>query len=294
MKFITIATIITATVGVSVAQPHKHHHHAHKRGDNVVTVYELNGKVISAEEVQQGIANGSLVFENGSDQLQSAPAPAAPAVAPAAKAQVEDVKVAAKPKKHKAQKPPTIPNAAPPAPKASPPELNLPSGSVSDGADSFSMSATGLNAVFPDGKLSCSDFPSKYGALAIPWMNLGGWSGIQAPGSHAGGVIDNIMTKTSGGSCSEGDYCSYACPPGYQKSQWPSSQGATGQSVGGLLCQGGKLHLTNPGLSKSICIKGAEQVNVQVKNTMSQVASVCRTDYPGKIMNLATHDAVLT
>ena len=271
MKFITIATIITATVGVSVAQPHKHHHHQHKRGENVVTVYELNGEVISAEEVQRGIANGSLVFDNGSGQLQSAPA------TPAANVKVDDVQVKARPKKPAAPKAPKNPE---PAPK-----LNVPAASVSDvsdGNDSFSMSASGLDSTFPDGELDCSDFPSKYGALAIPWMNLGGWSGIQAPGSHAGGLIDNIMTKISGDRCSEGDYCSYACPPGYQKSQWPTSQGATGQSIGGLLCQGGKLHLTNPGLSKSICMKGAEQVKVQVKNTMSQVASVCRTDYPGK------------
>jgi hypothetical protein len=58
-------------------------------------------------------------------------------------------------------------------------------------------------------------------------------------------------------------------------------QGATGQSIGGLLCQNGKLHLTNAGLSSNLCIPGAQEVTVLVQNTMNQQAAVCRTDYPG-------------
>jgi len=73
--------------------------------------------------------------------------------------------------------------------------------------------------------------------------------------------------------------CSYACPPGWQKSQWPSEQGSTGQSVGGISCSGGMLHLTNSALSDSLCIQGAG--SVQATNNAGSVVSICRTDYPG-------------
>jgi len=73
--------------------------------------------------------------------------------------------------------------------------------------------------------------------------------------------------------------CSYACPAGYQKSQWPTSQGSTGQSVGGIQCSNGKLHLTNPSLSSSLCIAGAG--GVQAQNNAGGVVAICRTDYPG-------------
>jgi hypothetical protein len=39
--------------------------------------------------------------------------------------------------------------------------------------------------------------------------------------------------------------------------------------------------LTNPGLSSNLCIKGTDQINVQVKNTLGKNVAVCRTDYPG-------------
>ena len=75
--------------------------------------------------------------------------------------------------------------------------------------------------------------------------------------------------------------CSYACPPGYQKSQWPAEQGSTGQSVGGLFCnENNKLVKTNPDLSKTLCIKGTGAV--KVVNKLSTNAAFCRTDYPGK------------
>ena len=101
---------------------------------------------------------------------------------------------------------------------------------------------------------------------------------MQQPGSPVGGMIDNIVTNAGSG-CTEGAYCSYACPPGWQKAQWPSTQGATGQSVGGLLCQGGMLQLTNAGLSSSLCMQGVGGVNAE--NNAGQVVSICRTDYPG-------------
>ena len=114
--------------------------------------------------------------------------------------------------------------------------------------------------------------------MAIDYLNLGGWIGLQAV-TISGNSVSNIVTGTAGQTCTEGMMCSYACPPGWQKTQWPSTQGATGQSVGGLSCTGGMLHLTNPGLSNSLCMQGTG--GVQAQNNAGSVVSICRTDYPG-------------
>jgi hypothetical protein len=145
-------------------------------------------------------------------------------------------------------------------------------------SSSSSSGATGIDVDFPDGELDCSTFPSEYGAVSLDYLGLGGWSGIQYV-SLVDQVISDIVTAVTGDTCTSGAMCSYACPAGYQKSQWPSTQGATGQSVGGLECKNGKLYLTNSGLSKKICIPGTGGVNV--RNELSQHVAVCRTDYPG-------------
>ena len=150
-------------------------------------------------------------------------------------------------------------------------------------AQSYSSSGStsggqGLDTEFPSGQFDCSEFPSAYGAIEIPWLDIGGWSGVQNI-EISGNYVVSMSTEVAGGSCKEGAMCSYACPPGYQKSQWPSTQGSTGQSVGGLSCSGGKLHLTNPDLSQNLCITGVGNVNVQ--NTLSTNVAICRTDYPG-------------
>ena len=138
----------------------------------------------------------------------------------------------------------------------------------------------GLELEFPDGTIDCSVFPFEYGPIEVEWANLGGWAGIQYV-TVEGDSVTNIVTAVPGGKgCIPGAMCSYACPPGLQKSQWPSEQGSTGQSVGGIQCNSaGKLALTNPGLSKSLCIKGTGATNVQ--NKLSNNAAICRTDYPG-------------
>ena len=138
----------------------------------------------------------------------------------------------------------------------------------------------GLELEFPDGTIDCSVFPSEYGPIEVEWANLGGWAGIQYI-TVEGDSVTNIVTAVPGGKgCIPGAMCSYACPPGFQKSQWPSAQGSTGQSVGGIQCNSaGKLALTNPGLSKSLCMKGTGATNVQ--NKLSNNAAICRTDYPG-------------
>ena len=250
--------LLGAAISCVAAVPHNHIHHQHlhyheKRVPDATdvavapgpthVVYVLNGEPISKSEVNEGIKNGTLVWASGEPGSEPVPVPSTPESAPSS----------------------SSPESAP---------------SDSSSGDGFSGSADGVDSEFPDGQLDCSHFPSDYGAVALDYLGLGGWSGIQAPGSSSGG-FDNIKTGTSGSGCTDGSYCSYACPAGYQKSQWPSTQGATGQSVGGILCEGGKLKLTNSGMSKSLCMKGAGQVNVQVNNQLGQSVSVCRTDYPG-------------
>jgi len=160
---------------------------------------------------------------------------------------------------------------------SSPTSSSAPTSQASS-APSYSSGGSGVTSAFPDGQLDCSTFPSEYGAVALDYLGLGGWSGLQAV-TIAGGSVNHIVTGVSGQSCVEGMMCSYACPPGYQKSQWPSTQGATGQSVGGISCSGGKLHLTNSALSSSLCMPGVG--GVDATNDASSVVSICRTDYPG-------------
>lgn len=133
-------------------------------------------------------------------------------------------------------------------------------------------SSTGTDREFPDGTISCDQFPSDYGALALPWHIPAGWSGLQ----YNGGNID------AEGVCKEGAYCSYACPAGYSKAQWPADQPASGESIGGLLCKNGKLTLTRPDF-KYLCEAGAP--GISVKNELSDLVSVCRTDYPGELFS---------
>ena len=125
------------------------------------------------------------------------------------------------------------------------------------------------SAAFPDGTIDCSTFPSdQQGVISTDYLGFGGWSGIQYPGNGAG----------SGTTCTEGAYCSYACQPGMSKTQWPSTQPTDGESRGGLLCQNGKLHLTNPA-SPYLCEWGLEAS--YVVNTLGESVAICRTDYPG-------------
>ncbi len=180
---------------------------------------------------------------------------------------------------------------------ATPPsQFAVPATSSSEASFSQATSTPGgqgLGAEFPDGEIDCTTFPSDYGPIEVGWANLGGWSGIQYV-TIEGDTVTEIVTGVPGGDgCKPGAMCSYACPPGYQKSQWPSTQGSTGQSVGGLSCNpNGKLTLTNPGLSKTLCIQGTGAVIVQ--NKLSNNAAICRTDYPGLSIDVLLYYPRLT
>lgn len=283
--------LLSAAVAVSAAQPHGHHQHQHihkaRNADaapDYVTVpgplevvYVLNGQTVSESEVQQGIKNGSLVFANDGQLTSKAPPSYNP---PKTSASSSTSTSSSTTKETKPTPMPYNPVSSAAAAVHSAVSNIIPSYGGGSGGG-WGSDATGVDADFPDGELDCSTFPSKYGAVAVDWAGLGGWTGVQKPGSSAAGGYSNIMTVTSGGSCTEGSYCSYACPPGYQKSQWPTTQGSTGQSVGGLKCSGGKLHLTNPSMCASLCMKGSEKVQILVQNKMTKNVAVCRTDYPG-------------
>lgn len=119
---------------------------------------------------------------------------------------------------------------------------------------------------FQDGTIDCTSFPSQYqGVVDLSYLGSGGYTGIQ-------------LNDGSPSACQEGALCSYACQPGMLKSQWPTSQPADGQSRGGLLCQGGKLYLSDS--SKPYpCIWG--QASAFVQSSLSQGVAICQTDYPG-------------
>ena len=270
MKQSTVLGLVVAIFTTFQAYAHAHGHahghahknlHAHERKallerdlvekDTVVdhitvTVLEcwLGNEPISEFDCNQGIANGTLVWASDGEVEPAGSSTIAVTIQSSA--------------------------AATSAAAASP---------------SAAASGSGLSSTFPDGEIPCSSFPASYGAVALPWIGLGGWAGVQQPGSSSSSGFSDIMGVTpsqcnNGVCCLEGAYCSYACPPGSQKFQWPSEQGGSGQSVGGVLCQGGKLYKTNPAV-QTLCGPGTTVVNVQVQNKLSQNVAICRTDYPG-------------
>lgn len=282
-----------------------------------VVAFVLNGKIVGQNEVCEGIDHGTLKWEdpsNGPSECSLSSSgniekpTAAPIAAdvmpsqPSAAAQQEDdvnastiqssqapepsIKQASSTPSESSEASPATPNLATSSDSApfvtstaetSPPETS--SSQASPQANS-TVGGQGLDREFPDGEIDCSTFPSEYGPIEVEWANLGGWSGIQYV-TVEGETVTHIVTAVPGGKgCIPGAMCSYACPAGYQKSQWPSTQGSTGQSVGGIQCNAnGKLSLTNPSLSKTLCIKGTGAITVQ--NKLSSNAAICRTDYPG-------------
>jgi hypothetical protein len=286
MKFSnTVAAL--ATAGLATAHGHGHAHH-HKRATETETVntgpveYSFvvldpskSGapEAISINEACQGLADHKFEWldtavaaacsssSTATPTSTSTPAPTS-TIAPAI---LQETLAAITPSSSSSTVEPTSSTSSATA------------AATSSSSSSSSSGATGLTAEFPDGEIDCGSFPSEYGAVALDYLGLGGYSGIQYV-TLVDDLVSDIVTAVTGDECHSGAMCSYACPPGYQKSQWPDTQGATGQSVGGLECKGGKLYLTNPG-HKQLCIEGVG--GVHVKNQMSSDVAVCRTDYPG-------------
>jgi len=313
---ITALALTAATAGLALAQPHHQHRHFHEQKREVTVTenvpgptayaYVLDGQEISVDQVCEGIDSHELKWADGTapsgicSTTSAAPTSTTTTTSSTTTTTTTPTTTTTTTSTTTTTTtttPSTTTTTTTAATSSSAPaeffevSSSTPSSSSSSEAassssvassksssSSFSSGGTGISASFPDGELDCSTFPSDYGAVAVDYLGLGGWSGLQDI-TVAGGAVTNIVTGVSGDSCKEGMMCSYACPPGYQKSQWPSTQGATGQSVGGISCSGGKLHLTNPSLSTSLCISGVG--GVQATNNAGSVVSICRTDYPG-------------
>ncbi|KAF6844452.1 sun domain-containing protein [Colletotrichum musicola] len=292
-SIVSLAVAASLAAGV-VAQPHNHRHRhvkkdvassVEKREPDVVvvyeagptvTAYEIGGKPISPEEAQQGIENGLFVVVGETTPTSTPLPPASTSKAPkpttSKDAQFFEAKVA----KTTSTTPTPTPTPTPSSSSQAPPATSASSGG------SGGSGATGVDADFPSGELDCSVFPSDYGAVAVDYLGTGGWTGIQrTPNYNVGdSSISFIETAVSSdGGCTNNSFCSYACPVGYQKTQWPAAQGSTKQSIGGIYCNSkGKLELTRKGKNK-LCEQGAG--GVVVKNDLDKQSCVCRTDYPG-------------
>ena len=274
MKYIGVALLGAVTLAVAELHGHNHNHahlHAAKRGSPVEareavtkviegaveTVYVLDGKDIPFAQVQEGLKDGKYVVVPDATTSTTQTTTKTPQ-------QFFQKTTTAAPTTTTTPKPKPTTASAAPAPPASNP------------------AAGNVNAQFPSGQVPCSQFPSEYGAVPVPWMGLGGWAGVQQTPDFTFGLdkaISYIVTAIEGSGCTKNSFCSYACQAGYQKSQWPEAQGNTGQSIGGLYCNAnGMLELSNPS-EQTICIPGTG--GVQVKNTLSQNVCICRTDYPG-------------
>jgi len=122
---------------------------------------------------------------------------------------------------------------------------------------------------FPNGTVSCSDFPSQYGPISITQAGMNGWAGGQD--------TNNGLANTN--TCGPGVLCSYGCPAGYDSTQWPSQQPANGVSAGGLFCNAnGMLELTQN--TSQLCTPTV--ATAVIDNQLNgQVVSFCKTNYPG-------------
>ncbi|QSZ29195.1 hypothetical protein DSL72_003706 [Monilinia vaccinii-corymbosi] len=313
MKFNPATVALLSVAGIAMAQPHNHQHRHPARANKVEygkgdlvsvtqvmpgpveTVYMLNGKPISFQDVQAGLESGKYVLmgdgiaevpsENNWHAKPANPAtptaaPTAPAATPSTTPYSSTSDIGNTAGESSAVSSSTSAWSAAPS-KASPSAAATGSSSSGSGSGSGSSSSGSGNwPDFPSGEIPCSTFPSKYGPIAVNYLGLDGWIGIQStPGyTTSSSSIATINTITKGG-CVKGSFCSYACAAGYQKSQWPPAQGSTGQSIGGLYCNAnGMLELSRPAY-KQLCTAGSGSVKVQ--NKLDTIVSVCRTDYPG-------------
>lgn len=282
--------LLSAAFGLAAATQHRHgHQHIHEKKDATATadvtfvagptviMYSLNGVTISEDEVMEGIKNGTFIWANGAPAVASSSSETF-----SASSTVYSSSATTFSKSYA-----TSTSVSVSSTEASSSSSAAASSTSSSSSSSSSSSASDIGTTFPDGEIDCGDFDSvaNYGAVAVDYLGLGGWTGIQNPTETVLQGFADILTIasgdcTDGSCCNDGYYCSYACPAGYQKSQWPTTQGSTGQSVGGLLCKNGKLYKTNEDFD-TICITGASDVTVLVRNEMGEDAAVCRTDYPG-------------
>ncbi|KAM5356323.1 hypothetical protein ACJ41O_002969 [Fusarium nematophilum] len=308
MKNLVAYTLAATLVAGSAAQHQHHHHHrrqagskVQKRGPAVVTeyvvaatetVYELGGEQLDKDRAKAGLDGGNLIIVGESNPTYQPPPP------PQTSAEPEKASLGAQFYESESVAPvqPTTTAPAPVAPTTVVEEVSSApaavktkkvqtgnSGSSKSGSSygGGSSSGQGVTREFKSGEVPCSEFPSEYGAVALDWLQMDGWAGIQfVPDYSLASVsITEIHTGISGDSCTKGAMCSYACPAGYQKTQWPKAQGSTKESIGGLYCnKDGFLELTREEYT-TLCDPGVG--GVSIKNELDEVVVTCRTDYPG-------------
>ncbi|KAI1640421.1 beta-glucosidase-domain-containing protein [Biscogniauxia mediterranea] len=284
-SIVNLAVVASITTGAA-AQPHRHgHQHLHKKHADspvekrevettyvaaTVTQYVLGDKSVSPEEASAGLDRGLYVIVG--ETTPTFTPPPAPAATTTSSSKDDGVFLQLS----------TSASSSSAVPTTSTYSAAAAASSSSTSSSSSSSGATGIDADFPDGEIKCSQFPSDYGAVALDYLGFGGFSGIQITPKFSLGdsVIDYIETFVSTMTLGSSGFYSYACPEGYVKSQWPSAQGATGQSIGGLYCNSdGYLELTRGDVTKKLCEKGVE--GITINNKLDQVTSFCRTDYPG-------------
>jgi hypothetical protein len=279
--------VLLGTASLALAQHHNHvHRHPARHGSPVqgrdtvtvvatdpavVTVYELNGEFLDWATVEAGLKSGIYVLmgDSISTVIPASSSTPTPTPTPSSSAAIFFQETTS-----------TTPTSTyvPPTSTSAPPPAATTKASTSG-------SSSGNWPDFVSGKTKCGDFPSAFGPVAADWLNLDGYTGVQTVESSfslgVSAAISYISTGISGTGCTENSFCSYACPPGYQKSQWPSAQGSTGQSVGGLYCgSDGYLYLSREAYPQ-LCTPGTG--SIFVKNTLGSGDNVpiCRTDYPG-------------
>ena len=284
--------VLAAAVATAFGNPHGHaYHHRHVQKRVVeyapnkvetVIVYELNGHLISEEEARQGIANGTLTWdEDGALSSSTAVYSITEATsAPAPKNQPP----AQQDQGHTQSSQESQPSST--GPVTSSPSLPSEAG-LYQPVDKDGKCAD-CEKEFPNGKFDCTEFPVGYGAVHLSSEGLGGWSGIQAVSKRGESGFDTIVTVPTGSCndgtcCTPGSYCSYACPNPYLKMSFPKRQGAHKESVGGLFCShNGKLEMADGSIGRSLCGRASTRVRVMIQSKLSKSVSICRTDYPGK------------
>ncbi|KAM0563828.1 hypothetical protein ACHAPJ_000034 [Fusarium lateritium] len=305
MKNLITYTLAATLAAGATAHQHQHMHARRHHGSKVEkrapavvteyvvgateTVYELSGKKIDLNAAKAGLSDGGLVVVGESNPTYDTPVEtAAPQPKKASQPTKEVGAQFYESDSTEASAAPEPVYSAPAAksqaskPKTSSPKKSGSSSGSSSSSGSYGTSqGTGLDKEFPSGKIDCSNFPDEYGAVGLDWLGLGGWSGIQYVPDFtlSAASIVKIVTGIHDDECTSGAMCSYACPAGYQKTQWPKAQGSDNESIGGLYCNSeGKLELTRKGYS-TLCEPGVGGVSIQ--NDLDEEVVTCRTDYPG-------------
>ncbi|OAA68614.1 sun domain containing protein [Niveomyces insectorum RCEF 264] len=244
------------------------------------------GEAVGVDEAKKCIADGQCIVVGATTPTFTPPPPPPPPTTTPKTTSTSRTKEAAEfieSKKPAAPPTTTAQPATQPTQHSTPaaPASNSPAANTNNNGGG--SGGSGASSDFPSGQIPCSQFPSAYGAVAVDWVGLDGWASIQTTGSWSPGTLISDITEPVSGGCVPGSFCSYACAPGQTKTQWPpTSQGATGQSIGGLWCNSnGFLELTNPAFS-TLCMAGLGGITVQ--NQLSDVACVCGTNYPGNEM----------